>query len=87
MGIDRPHNRETQETVKDKQEIYCRENPDILKKYNPIYYWSHRDRMRESMRVYANKKTVCGCGKEYRRGNKHNHEKSSHHQKWLEENV
>ena len=32
MGIDRPHNRETQETVKHKQEIYCRENPDIQKK-------------------------------------------------------
>ena len=87
MGIERPHNRETQETVKDKQEIYCRENPDILKKYNPIYYWSHRDRMRESMRVYARKKILCDCGKEYQCGNKQYHLKSSHHQKWLEENV
>ena len=87
MGVECNHNREHQETIKDKQTIYCREYPDIAKKCSRIYYREHRDRMRESMRVYANKQTVCGCEKEYRRGNKHNHEKSNHHQKWLEENV
>ena len=77
---------EHQDTIKDKQTIYCREYPDIAKECSRIYYWGHRDRMRESMRVYANKKIVCDCGKEYQRGNKHYHLKSSHHQKWLEGN-
>ena len=86
MGIEYNQDREHQDTIKDKQTIYCREYPDIAKECSRIYYREHRDRMRESMRVYANKKTVCDCGKEYQRGNKHYHLKSSHHQKWLEEN-
>ena len=51
------------------------------------YYREHQDTMKEYFRNYSNKKIVCGCGKEYLRGNKHHHEKSSHHQKWLEENL
>ena len=73
--------------IKDKHskfmKTYYKENQEKIKEINKEYYNQHQDAMKE----YASKKTVCGCGKEYPRGNKYHHEKSSHHQKWLEENV
>ena len=77
--------------IKDKQsefmKKYYKQNREKIKEINKEYYKQHQDTMKEYMRNYANKKTLCGCGKEYQRGNKHHHEKSRHHQKWLEENV
>ena len=83
MGIEYNHNREHQ----DKQTNYYREHQDTQKESMKKYYREHKDTMKEYFRNYSNKKIVCGCGKEYLRGNKHHHEKSSHHQKWLEENL
>ena len=55
-----------------------------------IYYHDikvKQDTLKEYCRNYSSKKTLCSCGKEYQRGNKHHHEKSRHHQKWLEEKL
>ena len=77
--------------IKDKHsefmKKYYKENQEKIKENCKEYYNQHQDTMKEHMRNYASKKIVCGCGKEYSRGNKNHHEKSSHHHKWLEEKV
>ena len=76
--------------IKDKHSEFMqnyKENQEKIKENCKEYYNQHQDTMKECMKNYASKKIVCGCGKEYQRGNKNHHEKSSHHHKWLEENV
>ena len=72
--------------IKDKHsefmKKYYKENQDKIKENCKEYYNQHQDTLKDKPKNYASKKTVCGCGKEYPRGNKYHHEKSSHHQKW-----
>ena len=86
--------KEYREDKKDKilefMKKYYKEHQDKIKErsreYSKEYYPRNKDKLNEYMRNYSKKKTLCGCGKEYSCGNKHHHEKSRHHQKWLEEN-
>jgi len=66
---------------------YNNQHKEIIKDDCKNYYRLHCDSMKQSMRKYASKITLCDCGKVYQLGNKHHHLHSSKHLKWVEENL
>ena len=91
MGIALPHNRDIQEMDKENMRKHNREHKEInkerLKENMQKYYIEHKETLKEYFRNYSSKKTLCDCGIEYQRGNKHHHLNSLHHKKWLGENL
>jgi predicted GIY-YIG superfamily endonuclease len=79
----REYHEDNRETILEKKKIYREENLDKIREKDKIHYEKNKDKIKIKRSISRE----CSCGVKFINQNKARHERSKHHQNWIEQNV